>query len=150
MEMNLQTIYFMVGVAGLVLAAGFALSAIVYFVKADIRGVRADLSGKARQAGLSERAERKNARAAKNVLTKEDEWKGRISQGDLAAKDDDACQVAGASDALTDPGESMGDPPSEVPSKQESPAVPFTMIRSVVAVHSTSAVDAQGNEVEPR
>lgn len=149
MEMNLQTIYFVIGVVGLALAAVFAIAAIAYFLKADIRGVRADLSGKARQSGLSERAERKNARRAKNVLTKEDEWKGRISQGDLAAKSEDASAATGQSDALTDPGSHSTAELSD-PKKPESAKVSLVMTRSVVATHSSTVVNAQGSEVEAR
>lgn len=161
MEMNLQAVYFIVGVAGLVLAAGFAVAAGAYFVKADIRAVRADLSGKARQTGLSERAERRSGRGAKNVLTKETEWQGRISHGDLAENAEDAVTASGGSDDLTDAGTESSEtkPTEERPAsangaarEQDSPAAAasFVMVRSVVTTHSPSVIDASGNEVGAR
>lgn len=102
MEMNLQNIYFIVGVVGFVLAAIFAALAIAYFVRADIRGVRAELSGKARQAGLAAATEsRRSDDTKRNVLTQDDSWKGVVSRGVLSETGGDT-----AGDGLTGGSES--------------------------------------------
>lgn len=51
--MSLQSLYFAIGVAGLVLGAVFLVAAIAYFIKVDIRGVLDDLSGRRRHADVS-------------------------------------------------------------------------------------------------
>lgn len=150
MDMSLQTIYFYIGVAGFALAAICAISAIAYFLRADIRGVLADLSGKTRAAELAEFTMPKRGRGSKkSVLVGNEEWTGSIAQGDLAARS--------GSDAITEDPSLSGSGASSDWSYSDSvpqgvePAsdVSETMVESVEAVQPAGGFDAVSAQAVP-
>lgn len=82
--MTIQTVFFIFGIILIVAAVGLGIAAAVYFQRMDIRSVQADLSGKARQAGIASinfsSAKTKNKKGA---LAKDFVWQGGIAKGDL-------------------------------------------------------------------
>ena len=173
----MQQIYFVVGVAGIALGVALAIAAIVFFFVADIRGVLADLSGKARQADIKEREEKRRSRRARKALTNDQEWQGDIVEGDLR-------RSARSADAVSDGEELTGEPDEDDTATRGAPAraggadgvaaVPasvgtaetggaattggkattsprpapaFVLVRSAVMAHSPNVIDGNGNEV---
>lgn len=156
----MQQIYFVVGVAGIALGAALAIATIVFFFVADIRGVLADLSGKARQADIKEREERRRSRRAKKALTSDQEWQGDIVEGELKGSVFAAGEGADASSDPSDDDEdeaTTGKPSAGGSSELSSDALrdticlskegAFVVARSAVVAHSPNVIDGNGNEV---
>ena len=155
----MQQIYFVVGVAGIALGVALAIAAIVFFFVADIRGVLADLSGKARQADIKEREEKRRSRRARKALTNDQEWQGDIVEGDLKGP---ASAAGEGVDASSDPSDdedeaSTGKPSAGGSSEPYDDALrdtirlskesDFVVVRSAVMAHSPNVIDGNGNEV---
>lgn len=81
--MNLQDLLFSISVACFVVFAVLLVCAIVYFVRADIRSVYADLSGKARQADIMQMGKQSGGRSRGGSLAKNEDWHGSVSPGKL-------------------------------------------------------------------
>lgn len=91
-----------IGYAGLILFVVLAIAAAVVFFRFDIRAVRADLSGKAKQRALAEQGSASTVRrkARPNAGADEPVWSGEVNQG-AAAPSDSATQVGTGSDGAT-------------------------------------------------
>jgi nitrogen fixation-related uncharacterized protein len=82
MNITLQSIYFFIGVGGIAIGIILAIVAVIYFFRADIRGVKDDLSGKAKQIEM-EKAATEKTKKKKRVLTNKQEWTGGVAQGSI-------------------------------------------------------------------
>lgn len=168
MDMTLQNIYFMIGIIGFVLAAICAIAAVVYFIRGDIRGVLAELSGKTRKTELAEFTEPKSsANTRRNVLTQNDEWKASVSHSDASttgsgsSTGDESSSESGSSSgtaaaesdwSYSDVGRSSdeADKPSgdtQEPSIGINASPGFAITRRVVIVHAKNVVDEDSREV---
>lgn len=143
--MTLQSIYFYAGIAGFCLAALFAILAVVYFFKADVRGVYADLTGKEKTSDQKETSRRRKKAKRVTAQSNEPHYEGGIEHVEMRERSGNRRRSADSYETKQNPKAVLREKQDAAYAQHGEAVSAFRVVVECMACDSAYYLDADGN-----